>query len=71
MMDRILQDKKQLGTTPIRNNPVNPVQKICIISEVVIQNPFDYPYLFHLEKYPSSIAPGFKRGISKGALSGL
>jgi len=40
-------------------------------SEVMILNPIDYPYLFHLEKYPSSIAPGFNRGISKGALSGL
>jgi len=36
---------------------------------VMILNSFDYPYLFHLEKYPSSIAPGFKWGISKGSLS--
>jgi len=42
-----------------------------VVSEGVILTPFDYPYLFHLEKYPSSIAPGFNRGISKGALSGL
>ncbi len=26
-LDRIKQDKKQICTTPIRNNPVDPVQK--------------------------------------------